>query len=111
MTVTLPDSPGDDAEGPDPTTPANYPPTDEDAFSGAITGDGGTTRFLTRLVRMTPFLDLHDRARKGKKGSRARGVLCFALDCLIRLIVVGLLLAIIGAVAWKTLAPLPHFTG
>lgn len=89
---------------PDPDEPANYPPNPEDDLFRGSGVDGGTTRILTRLLRASPCLDLDDRAG-GQHALRRR--ICFALDLIFRLVVWAVLLAVIAAVAWKTLAPLP----
>jgi hypothetical protein len=100
---------GDDPEDPqslDESQPAAYPPDDEDDGPLGVAADGGTTQALTRLLKLSPCLDLHRRA--GETQDHAlRGHLCFALDLAIRILAYLLLLAILGAVAWKTLAPLP----
>ncbi len=100
------------AELPDPTpdedSPATFPvgPEDNRAPTLPVESDAGASQALTALLSLTPFLDLHDRARGD---SAWRGRLCFTLDLVLRLITVGLLIALIVAVAWKVLAPLPPF--
>ena len=104
------DAPGGDIATPDPNPdePANFPAGDE------ISGDaGGAERALLGLLSRHPFCALFDTAApKLKDKSKARSILllvCVTLDLVFSLAVVALLLAIIGTVAYKTLAPLPHF--
>ena len=101
------DPPEPDAgDPPDETKPAAYPPSSDDETPAVPpSADAGTTRALAALLKLTPFLDLHRAANN--EGHRFRGWLCFTLDLLLRLLVVGLLVCMIGAIAWKTLAPLP----
>ncbi len=102
-------SPGAPVPTPDPDSPATLPVTpNEPGAPPSLSGvaDGGSSNALARLLEKSPFTDLHERAG----GSHPfRGAVCFACDFLMRLCVVALLVAIIGAVAWKTLAPLPAF--
>jgi hypothetical protein len=69
-------------------------------------GAGGATGQLWKLLTQHPFLDLYD--RHAKSVLTTRGKWCFAAEFVLRLVVLLILLAIIVAVAWKTLAPLPH---
>ncbi len=98
------------ADEPAPTEsgpPAGFPIDPEDETPAAPPSvDAGTTRALARLLKASPFLDLHERAGN-PTDHRFRGWLCFCLDLLLRLMVVGLLVLVISAIAWKTLAPLP----
>lgn len=89
---------------PDENNPAALPSTDAPTF-GPV-GEGGTAKALAKLLQQTPFLDFHERAGS-PADHRLRGRVCFAIDFLLRLAVVGLLLAVIAAVAWRALAPLP----
>ena len=93
---------------PDENHPAAYPPDPADDKPPELppSVDSGGTRALYSLLRATPFLDLHKKA--GGKHP-VRGWVCFASDFLVRLIVLILMIGIIGAVVWKTLAPLPEF--
>lgn len=97
----------DDHPEPDPSHAAAFPATDDASF-GPV-GDAGTTGALAHLLRRTPFLDLHERAGS-PADHRFRGWLCFSLDFVVRLLIVVLILGIIAAVAWKTLAPLPNIS-
>lgn len=101
-----PSSTEEDSPSPDPETPAYFPI--DDAPPWASSTDGGTTRALSQFLTISPCLDLYQRS-----GSSHRGLfgLCFALDLLIRLGATALIIAILGAVAWKTLAPLPDLWG
>lgn len=105
MTVP-PDDQVPETPTPDESHPAAFPTTPTDMV-GALpsTTDAGTTRALANLLRLSPFLDLYERVGNGKLD--AKGRVCFLLDLVVRLVVVGLLLGTILAVAWKTLAPLP----
>lgn len=87
---------------------AGFPASDGDQTTPelATTSDAGATRALAILLRLTPCLDLHKRAGDVDRHPK-RGMLCFALDLFIRCLAVLLLIAIVAAVAWKTLAPLP----
>lgn len=91
---------------PDEANPATYPPGPDDGLTPALPleSDAGATRALAALLGMTPFLDLHDRAGGD---SVARRRICFAVDFLLRLVVVTLLVAVIALVVWKLLAPFP----
>lgn len=93
-----------DTPVPDENHPAGYPASPEEDAALPSNMDAGTTRALTRLLRLSPFLSLH-RAYGGDLKWRRR--LCFTLDCIVRAVVVSLILAILFAVAWKTLIPLP----
>jgi hypothetical protein len=95
----------DESPEPDPANAAGFPATDDADFG--TTGDAGATGALAKLLRRTPFLDLHERAGS-PTDHRLRGWLCFCLDLGVRIVVVLLILSIIGALAWKTLAPLPQ---
>lgn len=90
---------------PNPDVPASYPTDDDDEFELPAGADGGTTRLLARLLRVSPFLALDERA--GGHHPRRR-MICFTFDFLLRGLIYLILLAIIVAVAWKTLAPLPE---
>lgn len=99
---------GSDEPAPDAAHPAAYPPEPADrAPVVPASADAGTTRALAALLKLSPFLDLHSHAGNVEK-HRLRGQVCFVLDLLVRLVVVALLLGVITAVAWKTLAPLPE---
>lgn len=100
------DGAGADGPEPDEASPASYPPEPGDAPALPVTADAGATRALAKLLTLSPFLDLHDRAGHGVD-HHLRSQLCFALDLVLRLVVVVVLLAILIAIAWKTLAPLP----
>jgi len=93
---------------PDDDVPAVYPASDGDQTSPDVpaTSDAGTTRALSALLRLSPFLDLHRKAGDEDR-HRKRGTMCFFLDLAVRVVTILLLLAILTAVAWKTLAPLP----
>lgn len=99
-----------EGEPPDEAAPvesgAGYPVTDDDALAVTPQTDAGTTRALAKLLRASPFLDLHERAGN-PTDHRFRGTVCFLLDLATRLVVVVLLLGVLAAIAWKTLAPLP----
>jgi hypothetical protein len=95
--------------GPSEDEPAAFPADEDDklaAAAAAMAQDAGTAHLLARLLRLSPFLDLHDRA--GGHHPWRSGI-CFFFDFLLRLAVVTALLAIVVGVAWKTLAPLPRF--
>lgn len=96
---------GAGAPVPDDTAPATFPSTPEEPTGPALPpgSDGGGTRALAWLLGASPFTDLHRHAG-GEHPFREQ--LCFAVDFLLRLFVAALLLGIITAVAWKTLAPL-----
>lgn len=94
--------PHEQAPTPDEDAPANFPADDVPALP--VESDAGATRALASLLKLSPFLDLDERA-SGESAWRRR--LCFALDLLVRLAVVVVLVGVIGAVAWKVLAPLP----
>src|SRR5687768_12913631 len=71
--------------------------------------DSGATRALASLMGLTPFLDLHKHFAKRTTANTDRSrLVCFTLDLLLRLTVVLLILFILAAFAWKTLAPLPE---
>lgn len=94
---------------PDEDKPSAFADDPGDAM-GAMAG--GSARALSRLLKTHPFMDVYDRvARDTKdrntKALRALKVACATLDILFRLTAHLLLLAIIAAVAWKTLAPFP----
>jgi hypothetical protein len=89
---------------PDEGSPAALPSTDDPTFVPA--GEGGTAKALAKLLQQSPFLDLHERAGS-PADHRLRGGACFVTDFVLRLAVVVLLLAVIAAVAWRALAPLP----
>lgn len=96
---------------PDENNPSSFPvgdgePPNPTAPALPVPADGGASRLLLGLAKVTPFLDLHDRA-VGDSKWRAR--FCFALDLTLRLTVYAALLGAIVAVAWKTLAPFPPF--
>lgn len=98
----------------DGTDHAAYPPVPgEPAAPLAVTpgGLGGATKSLGTILQATFFINLHvaalERMGDGKRHA-FRAWLCFAVDLLLRLVVLVLLIAIALAVAWKTLAPLPH---
>ncbi|HEX7167545.1 MAG TPA: hypothetical protein VF230_11250 [Acidimicrobiales bacterium] len=91
---------------PDPGEPASYPADDTAALPPGA--DSGATRALAGLLKLSPFLDLHDRAGTSED-HRFRAWVCFVLDGIVRFVVVALLLGVIVALAWKTLAPLPDF--
>ncbi|HEU5151577.1 MAG TPA: hypothetical protein VFU19_13825 [Iamia sp.] len=97
------DGPEDDESGPgpDPSAPASFPLDDSPSWAAT---DGGTTRALSQFLTISPCLDLYQRS--GSSHRVLFGV-CFALDLVIRLGATVLILAILAAVAWKTLAPLP----
>jgi hypothetical protein len=105
--VTLADGSQQEPPVPDEQEPASFPAGDE------ISGEaGGATRTLMSLLSRHPFNALYELVAPKVKRDRARGLLlfiCICGDLLFTLIVVGLLLAIIGTVAYKTLAPLPNF--
>jgi hypothetical protein len=92
----------DESPSPDPATPANFPLDEDPPWANST--DGGTTRALSQFLTISPCLDLYQRS-----GSNHRWLfaLCFALDLVIRLGATILIITILGAVAWKTLAPLP----
>lgn len=106
------------SETPEPNAanPSTYPLGDDDDTSRGVRppmpqhSDGGTSRLLAWLLGLSPFIDLHHKAlaKTGGKHPWREGI-CVTLDCAFRVMVLALLLAIIGAVAWKTLAPLPSF--
>ena len=102
-----PEAPDPDEPKPDEAHPASYPPTQEDEFPAAT--DGGGTRVLSRLLTRSPFLDLHKRAGN-ESAHPKREMLCFSLDLVVRIVAVVLILGIVIAVAWKTLAPLPDLS-
>jgi hypothetical protein len=77
---------------------------DDDAIPESA--DGGTAQTLIKLLSRHPFTSLYEKTAGQKLGLRGR--ICFLLDVIFVAIVVALLLGIIAAVAWKTLAPLPH---
>ena len=89
----------------DPDNVGRYP-IDEDGPHGAA---GGTTTMLFRFLQRTPFLDLHERAGDPEAHPWRRR-LCFAADFCLHAIAATLLLGIIAALAYKTLAPLPAFS-
>lgn len=98
----------DNTPEPDANSPAGY----VDDLSGLGMPpqyDGGTTNFLSTLLFVAPFNDLHKRYEKNKKGSPVRRRLCFAMDILTRLVILALLLGIPIAVVWHILAPFPPF--
>ena len=66
-----------------------------------------STRVLVRLLSWTPFLDLHQRAPY-PESHHVRAELCFALDLLVRAVVIGTAFFVLMAIAWKAVAPLPH---
>jgi hypothetical protein len=104
----LSSDPGQSTPQPDGKNPAVYPAsTDEKTAPLPAAADGGTTRTLSWLLTTAPFTSLHQRAGEPDK-HRWRGWICFVTDYLLRLAVVVLLLAIVAAVAWKTLVPLPN---
>jgi hypothetical protein len=90
---------------PDESVPASYPADPQEPSLPPGT-DAGATKALAGFLKLTPFLDLHQKAG-GDAGHRFRGWLCFALEMVLRAVVIGLLLAIIVTVAWKTLTPIP----
>ena len=91
---------------PDESSPASYPPDPNDTPALPVDTDAGATRALSALLKLSPFLDLHQKA--GMTADHpVRERVCFFFDFLIRLVVVVILLAVIVAIAWKTLAPLP----
>jgi hypothetical protein len=96
-----------EAPVPDEEEPAGFPAGDE------ISGEaGGAANTLMRLLSRHPFMALYEIAASKVRRDNARGFLLFVCVCgdlLFTLVVVALLLAIIGAVVYKTLAPLPHF--
>jgi hypothetical protein len=95
----------DQAPGkPDEKNPAAF--ADEDPIPPSA--DGGTTRTLLSLLSRHPFWSLYVTTH-GIQKLPVRAWACFVLDVLFRLAVVTILLGVIAAVAWKTLAPLPHF--
>ncbi len=100
-----PDGPSDEPT-PDEAVPGRYPVAPDDEPAVPQGADAGTTRALARLLKASPFLDLHERAGN-PIDHRLRGGLCFALDFIVRLVAVALLLGVLMAIAWKTLAPLP----
>lgn len=103
-------TPEEPEPSPDESLPASYPATDDDDLPSLFpTGDGGTTRFLERLTRATPFLDLHERAG-AVQDHVWRGRICFTLDLLVRLVVWVVMVSVVLAIAWKALAPLPDLT-
>jgi hypothetical protein len=92
-----------EAPQPDENEPASFPSTDEIPTST----DGGTTGTLLNILSRHPFLGIYEKtADRGDLGTRGR--VCFALEVILTIVVLALVLAIIAAVAWKTLAPLPH---
>lgn len=108
--MSQPSESGDapDEPAPDESHPAAFPPSPDEPAPVPVAADAGTTRALTELLRRHPFLDLH-RAAGDVANHRFRGWICFTFDFLLTLIVVALLLAILAAIAWKTLAPLPDW--
>jgi hypothetical protein len=94
--------PEDDVPALDADEPGGFPLVDDD--DPQLPNDGGTTRVLTGLLRLSPFLALDDRAGGDHPKRRA---FCFGLDLTFRLMVALLLLAVIAGIAWKTLAPFP----
>lgn len=109
------DHPPGEPEGgtpqPDESQGAVYPldaDTDTDAAASALpaSADAGGTRLLARFLKLTPFLDLHDRAGGNH---RLRLWVCFIADFLVRACAIALIFAIVVCVVWKTLAPLPQF--
>jgi hypothetical protein len=103
-----PTGPDEVATGPAPDerSPAAFPATDAPALPAE--SDAGTSRALAAFLTITPFLDLHERAGDSDRHPH-RARLCFTLDLLVRAAAIALLLAVIGAVAWKVIAPLPPF--
>jgi hypothetical protein len=93
-----------DGDGAVPQPDENHPASYADSNEGVGDVTGGSARALARLLTATPFLDLCDRA----KGGTYLKAICITLDMVVRAVVLSLLLGILGAVAWKTLAPLPH---
>jgi hypothetical protein len=94
-------------------TPAPEPPDYEDPTSGGA-------RFLSHLLRRSPFLDYFSqvaeasytgkntepKVRKAQQDHPALFRFCVIADMTLRVIVVILILALIVAVAFKTLWPL-----
>lgn len=106
--MTEVEHPPDGSDVPDDAHPAAYPPTPgEDDPRLPPSTDAGSTGALARLLRQTYFLNLYGAFSREHRGLH---YFCFAIDFLIRLVVVSLLVAIIAVVAWKTLAPLPPLT-
>lgn len=100
-------------------TPVDRAPQDLPEVPGAA--DGGASTALAALQRRVPFTELFctiaNRTQPGR-GDVERAytlrtahpywyALCCLLDGLLRLVVTALLLAVLAAVAWKTLTPLP----
>lgn len=106
MSDTAPAGDLPDAPEPDESSPAAFPTTSDDTPSFPPTADAGATRALAAFLKLYPFLDLHDRAG-ANADHRVRGWVCFSLDLCLRLVVVVLIVAVILAIAWKTLAPFP----
>lgn len=88
-----------------PSGTSGYPPTPEEIFKG--TGSA-SARMLAHLLSLSPFLELHYRADH-PEDHHLRATVCFILDSVLRAVVAVLLLLVVVGIAWKTLAPLPHF--
>jgi hypothetical protein len=103
----------------DQATPVDATPTDPPPS----VADGGASGALAILQRRTPFLDLFCSVavRVSPDGPPAVRIatmrrahpwlfgLCWMSDFLIRAVVTLLLIGVLAAVAWKTLAPLPEW--
>ena len=90
----------------DENAAAAYPA--DPAEPAAPPASAGASTALARLLRRTPFPDLHDRAQTAE----VRGLtwwVCFILDLLVRVVTVAVLIGVLAGVAWKTLAPFPPF--
>jgi hypothetical protein len=95
----------------DPGSPENVDPNNpggftEDEDEDAKAGDAAT-RTLLGFLRLHTFLDLYKRSGEGTLP--LRGKVAFMLEIFIHLLTALLLLAIIAALVWKALAPLPSF--
>jgi hypothetical protein len=103
------ESPGADEAAPDldEAEPARYSDDEEDSIKTGA--DGGASQTLMALLSRHPFSSLYQATGGNKDHLDVRGWVCFILDLMFVLVVVSLLLGIIAAVAWKTLAPVPTF--
>lgn len=105
----LPDDPFPDETGPspDPDSPAAFGEGggDDDSTMPNLGGAaGGADKLLTQLLKLRPMLGLWESTGSGSTISRG---LCFLIDGLFRILIVAMLLAVIGCVAWKAIMPLP----
>jgi len=94
----------DDVPEVDADSPGSFA---EDASPQAPDGAGGTARTLLGFLRLHTFLDIYKLS--GRDKLLWRGKVAYTLEMIFHTLAALLFVSIIAVVAWKTLAPIPHF--